>query len=162
MMTNFATFNCLALLLVTFVASLPLEIGIHPDSENCKNYYLCGYYQSCESYTCGADLLFDTEILVCNYPDVVDCGDRPKPHAPTLEIVVQPDPENCKNYYLCDHQGCHLYACEADLLFDAEILVCNYPSVVDCGDRPSPYAPSTVNPSHSTTTTNKIVSSSTL
>ena len=58
---------------------------------------------------------------------------------------IFPDPDNCKNYYLCGEgpDSCQLYVCEEDLLFDAEILVCNYHETVDCGDRPNPYAPST-------------------
>ena len=58
---------------------------------------------------------------------------------------IFPDPENCKNYYLCGEgpDSCQLYICEEDLLFDAEILVCNYHETVDCGDRPNPYAEST-------------------
>ena len=100
------------LLVIASVFSLPLQPGIQdnpvapgiqPDPENCKNYYLCGTYtchvqQRCWLYVCGADLLFDADLLVCNYADVVDCGDRPNPYMssttespifPTSQIITE-------------------------------------------------------------------------
>ena len=80
------------------------------------------------------------------------------------EDGVQPDPENCKNFYLCgpadawrpDERTCVLYTCEKDLLFDAELLICNYPYAVDCGDRPNPDAASTTEgPSIPTSSTSR-------
>ena len=74
------------LLFIASSSSLQLGPGIHPDPDTCKNYYLCGAYttyveQRCEQFVCGSNLLFDENILVCNYPDVVNCGDRRNPYA---------------------------------------------------------------------------------
>merc|ERR550539_1884761 len=32
---------------------------------------------------CGEGTLWDEDLEVCNYPDSVDCGDRPRPDGPT-------------------------------------------------------------------------------
>ena len=57
--------------------------GIFPDPENCKNYYLCGSSGDCTLFTCDDDLLFDEFLLVCNFAEFVDCGERPNPYEPT-------------------------------------------------------------------------------
>jgi len=68
-----------------------------------------------------------------------ECGD---------EIGVVPDPDDCRSFYICDYEGYDHFQCEEGYLFDTELMVCNYESQVDCGDRPIPGVSTT-----STTTT---------
>merc|ERR1719288_583196 len=84
-MMNSITLFSLILSLVAFGTSISsFSPGIFPDPEDCKSYYLCGEGpDSCQKYTCEEDLLFDAELLVCNYHETVDCGDRPNPYAPS-------------------------------------------------------------------------------
>jgi len=65
----------------------PIPPGIYPDPENCQNYYVCGE-EPCELFTCSEDTLFDADLLICNYADLVDCQDRPNPY----DISTTPGP----------------------------------------------------------------------
>ena len=70
-----------------------------------------------------------------------------------LDTNIYPDPENCQNYYLCGSpDDCTLLSCDPGLLFDELLLACNFAEFVDCGDRPNPLDPTTINPNYSTTT----------
>ena len=121
---------------------------IHPDPENCQNYYLCGSPEDCTLESCDSILLFDEVVLACNFAQFVDCGDRPSPIQTTTEYDhstisyttdIFPDPNNCQNYYLCGSpDDCTLESCDPELLFDTEVLACNFADFVDCGDRPNP------------------------
>ena len=59
----------------------PSNEGIYADPDDCRSFYQCVYDQNSELQpikdTCDPILLFDDIYLVCNYPEVVDCGDRP-------------------------------------------------------------------------------------
>ena len=84
----FVAVSTIVLFFMGSIPAVPLKPGIQPDPENCKNYYLCGPYtsytgQHCELYVCEDILLFDANFLICNYPDMVNCGDRPNPYAPS-------------------------------------------------------------------------------
>ena len=99
MMKSFTIFSLILSLLAFGSSRSSFSPGIFPDPDDCKSYYLCGEGpDSCQRYTCEEDLLFDAEILVCNYHETVDCGDRPNPYAvsttpgPTDETTeVKPD-----------------------------------------------------------------------
>ena len=67
-----------------------------------------------------------------------------------------PDPENCQNYYICGDEPCELFSCSEDTLFDADLLICNFAELVDCGDRPNPYDSSTTPGPTVETTTKKV------
>lgn len=58
-----------------------LPEGIYPDPDDCRSFYQCIYDQAGNATpikgSCDPILLFDENFLVCNYPEVVDCGDRP-------------------------------------------------------------------------------------
>ena len=67
-----------------------------------------------------------------------------------------PDPENCQNYYICGDEPCELFSCSEDTLFDADLLICNFAELVDCGDRPNPYDSSTTPGPTAETSTKKV------
>ena len=73
------------------------EEGIFADPDDCRSFYQCLSDPNAESGfdpikdTCTIDLLFDDIVMVCNYPEFVDCGDRPiidGPTSPTTSSVA--------------------------------------------------------------------------
>ena len=68
-------------------SSTSWETVIHPDPENCQNYYLCDTPDICTLESCDPVLLFDDVLLTCNFANFVDCGDRPNP----LETTINPE-----------------------------------------------------------------------
>ena len=79
-----------------------------------------------------------------------ECGD---------DLGLVPNPQDCQSFYYCDSTGAAtLEYCFDDLLFDENILVCNYEKDVECGDRPLPdhqnttIAPTTPSTTPTTTT----------
>ena len=54
------------------------EWGIFPDPENCQNFYECSPSGQ-DLFSCPDGYLFNDELLVCDYENQVDCGDRPRP-----------------------------------------------------------------------------------
>ena len=85
--------------LTSFILSLKSESStswekvIHPDPENCQNYYLCDPPDICTLESCDPDLLFDDILLTCNFAKFVDCGDRPNP----LETTINPEKSTTTN-----------------------------------------------------------------
>ena len=53
-------------------------------------------------------------------------------------LGLVPNPQDCQSFYYCDSNGATLEYCINGLLFDENILVCNYENDVECGDRPLP------------------------
>ena len=54
--------------------------SVTPDPEDCRSYYDCPVDQEPLHETCTKGppaTLFDDTLLICNYEDLVDCGDRP-------------------------------------------------------------------------------------
>ena len=51
---------------------------------------------------------------------------------------VQPDPENCQCFYICNFNEAVHECCNREELFDAKFLVCNHDYLVDCDVRPHP------------------------
>merc|ERR1711962_1781295 len=52
--------------------------GLFADPDNCQMFYDCAngrpYHEACPAGT-----LFDERLLICNFKDQVNCGDRPMP-----------------------------------------------------------------------------------
>ena len=46
-----------------------------------------------------------------------------------------PHPDECSSFYLCDHNLANLFTCQQGLVFDENLLVCNYEYAVDCEGR---------------------------
>merc|ERR1711936_959921 len=64
------------------------------------------------------------------FPDGTPCGQD--------DFVQQEDPELCFKYYKCD-SGCVTHeTCPDNFKYDTLYGFCNYPSDVECGDRPCP------------------------
>jgi len=133
--------------------------GWFADPENCLKYYHCVGLTK-QRLTCpvadnGQQEHYDPEKNWCNYPSMVDCGDRPicdrddqncqqqtttteDPnafHCPADGYFA--DPFNCRMYYHCFNGVAeeHL-TCQANQLWSNEHGYCDWSNTVDCGDRP--------------------------
>ncbi|MCE2196872.1 hypothetical protein GQ599_10090, partial [Streptococcus thermophilus] len=56
---------------------LPGEV--FPNPSNCSNFCECVDEGVALQMPCPGGLLFDATLYICNFPDQVDCGNRPSP-----------------------------------------------------------------------------------
>ena len=64
--------------------------AVTPDPDDCRSYYDCPVDQAPHHLTCTKGppaTLFDDKLLICNYEDQVDCGDRPIIDGPTTTTI---------------------------------------------------------------------------
>jgi len=144
--------------------------GYFADPKNCIKYYHCFNNAVEEHITCpnndGVQQLYDPTHTWCNFPEKVDCGDRPicdendencieppttvtEPTKPTKAPFECPepsgyfaDPNNCIKYYHCyegvveEHNTCPLDEAGKQEYYDPGHMLCDHQERVDCGDRP--------------------------
>jgi hypothetical protein len=136
-----------------------LTSGWYPDPYNCRKYWHC-INGSGEHLICRDDLVFNDVDILCDYPNRVDCGDRPVCDEcdnncvePTTASPTVPDcghqldcsnmtagwyadEFNCRKYWHCaDGVGEH-FTCKDDMLYDPVHVWCDTPDRVECGERP--------------------------
>ncbi|CAG7718305.1 unnamed protein product [Allacma fusca] len=123
--------------------------GAYPHEELCEYYYLCWEGQS-TLCRCTDELLYDLEYDGCNYPELVECGDRvrpgtgptPPPKKTTLpgtgptqpgddfvcpkDEGLFPNPKDCSTYYQCNGGYAFLEECPPTLVFNPRTLNCDY------------------------------------
>lgn len=72
------------------------------------------------------NLFHETAFNFYNFSDNFCANKGPGNHA---------DPETCRGFIMCDVAGRkHKMPCPANLLFNATLLVCDWPYNVDCND----------------------------
>ena len=133
--------------------------GWWPDKYNCRKYWHC-YHGEGEHLLCQDNFLFNLAYDGCDYPEEVDCGDRPicgdcdedceyqSTPTPdcghTLDCTQlmggwYADPHNCRKYWHCEEDygtpATH-FLCDDNLLYDEANIACDYPDYVKCGTRP--------------------------
>ena len=54
------------------------------------------------------------------------------------ELYFVPHPNECNKYYMCNFQQGGLFTCPANLQFNPDLNVCDYPDVVGCINTPYP------------------------
>jgi len=144
----------------------PQDASIHrmADPDDCTSYWWCSApTNNCPTHRqCERSYLFDPNLGLCADNRRVDCGDRPcldpihcpseHPTTPSPPPTTTPcdhtfdckaagdgwfgDEYNCRKYWHCyEGQGEH-FTCRDNLLYNAELIQCDYPERVDCGDRP--------------------------
>jgi len=126
--------------------------GMFPSPYDCKEFYVC--YQSYDYlFNCSAGLYYDARLKTCNWPWAVDCnvngtGELRATKLEQIEIDeitttggfdckqhgdgMFPSPNDCHEFYVCDHGYVNLFKCPANLYYDPKIFECNYPENVEC------------------------------
>jgi len=67
------------------------------------------------------------------------------------ELYFVPHPNDCNKYYMCNFHHAALFTCPANLQFNPDLDVCDYPDVVGCINTPYPTeATTTMGPETST------------
>ena len=97
-MKTFITLLFLAGIFQTLKANFECgeNLGLVPNPQDCQSFYYCDSTGTATLEYCFDDLLFDENILVCNYENDVECGDRPLPDhqnttiAPTTPTITPP------------------------------------------------------------------------
>lgn len=69
-----------------------------------------------------------------DFPKIRDCS------TDHLQNTFEADPEDCSCYFVCTGKYYAHRKCSPGLLFDASSHDCNWPEVVECGRRPTPWA----------------------
>merc|ERR1711973_899227 len=116
----------------------------YADPEDCHMFYDC--YNGCLYHrTCPEHENWSRIHGYCDWDYNVDCGADPGPPGPDDFVCpeaqgVFEDPKNCAKYYRCSNfhatrNLCHSINGEQLLWFQDE-MACDYPSRVECGDRP--------------------------
>jgi len=137
--------------------------GFYGDPYNCRKYWHC-FGTVGEHLMCGPGLYYEVDDVACDYPENVDCGDRPvcddcdencftptagTPGGPSTapgcgaKMSCQgvkdgwyPNPSNCRKYFNCNGGSLTNFLCDGNLLYDENNIWCDYPESVDCGKRP--------------------------
>ena len=166
------------------------ELYFVPHPNECNKYYMCNF-QHAGLFTCPANLQFNPDLNVCDYPNVVGCINTPYPTEATTtmapenstsadsitttvttvkpenvttgnfsvkslasdypcqlheELYFVPHPEECSKYYMCHYHHAALFTCPANLQFNPDLNVCDYPDVVGCIDDQHPTGPTEATP----------------
>jgi len=144
----------------------PQPSGYFADPDNCIQYYHCFNGTVEEHLTCpfaqGKQELYDEANVMCNWPEMVSCGERPICDTQGENCHDQEggggddddidfdcpedngwfaDPDNCIKYYHCfngnpeQHLTCPI-ANGIQELYDPVNEWCDWPDRVECGERP--------------------------
>merc|ERR1712154_48345 len=124
--------------------------GVHPHETDCNAYYQCAHDHRYPTQFCPDNLLFNSDLLVCDWPQNVNCTSGGSAEATTTTTAapeeeaenseadscsdgVHPHESECNAYYQCAHG--HRYPtqfCPDNLLFNKNLLVCDWPENVEC------------------------------
>ena len=171
------------------------ELYFVPHPNECNKYYMCNFEHS-GLFTCPANLQFNPDLNVCDYPNMVGCTNTPYPTEATTtmahenstsadsistavttikpenvttgnfsvkslaskypcqlheELYFVPHPEECNKYYMCHYHHAALFTCPANLQFNPDLNVCDYPDVVGCINTPYPTEATTTSTSENST-----------
>merc|ERR1712027_93515 len=141
-----------------------MGIGLYPDEYNCRRYWQCTVGLQAEHHLCpndaeGNPMMFDLVYYGCNYDYLTQCQQRPicdecnencsdVPDTTTTQHCgheldcsnkpngYYPDPYSCQDFWICEHGFAYHEQCQPGLMYDAELVECNWADEVDCGSRP--------------------------
>ncbi|XP_071454570.1 uncharacterized protein [Hetaerina americana] len=123
--------------------------GQFPHESSCSKFYNCWDDVVVEG-SCPFGLVFSEEHSYCDFPENVDCGER------TLDDTSNSIEENggctspygsyrsntnCSEFFICDNGTPIMFACPAELFYNDELGVCDYPYRVNCQNPPAPETP---------------------
>ena len=63
-------------------------VSANPD--RCDQYFTCYFGEPVHLWQCFSDYLFDMNYYGCNFPQNVNCGDRPKPDGSNIRLDYDP------------------------------------------------------------------------
>ncbi|XP_021705322.1 probable endochitinase [Aedes aegypti] len=158
----------LCLLLVLFGLSSVISqsqvcvgnVGVHsfPDPVVCNAYIVC-VDETSIPMTCNEGLIFDLNILKCNYPDISVClpnlsasttttqstptvvptpstlaPTRPgeEPICPDRGLYFYPHISDCQRYYKCFYGKLYVLSCPFSLFWNQDIQFCDFKWNVAC------------------------------
>ncbi|KAJ8734242.1 hypothetical protein PYW07_014793 [Mythimna separata] len=107
-----------------------------PSPKLCNNYLNCWDGWAVEQ-ECPPGLLFSSQGY-CDYSDSVNCESRKLREQPPTQPQCRKDFEafrsslDCKEFFICVGRQPVKFKCPADLSYNQELGVCDYPSRVDC------------------------------
>ena len=107
--------------------------GIYRHPDDCSAFYQCTNGHRYEDQYCPEGLLFNELTSQCDWPENVDCGEILAIAETLCTDGVHPHETDCTTYYQCAHG--HRYPdqyCPNGLLFDKDLLVCNWAENVEC------------------------------
>ena len=146
---------------------------ILPNPEDCSTFFICVGLTPVEKH-CRPGLLFNPELSVCDFPQNVVCATNEittiKPDNVTNgnfsmvksfqypcqifeELYFVPHPNECNKYYMCNFHHAALFTCPANLQFNPDLNVCDYPDVVGCINTPYPTEATTTMGTETSTST---------
>ncbi|CAG9565997.1 unnamed protein product [Danaus chrysippus] len=119
--------------------------------EYCNKYYICMHGRNV-TMNCPEGLFYNPYKKWCDYLNNVKCGDRINPeqdkdtcNCSLSYALITCDSEDtngkivahemCNRFYSCSNYQPIELLCPKGLLFNAEKLICDWPSNVDCGER---------------------------
>ncbi|XP_020602327.1 chondroitin proteoglycan-2-like [Orbicella faveolata] len=106
--------------------------GVHANPDDCHGFIMCDVAGNAHEMACPAGLKFNPAILVCDWPNNVECEDG---FCESNSAGVHANPDDCHGFIMCDVAGnAHEMACPAGLKFNPAILVCDWPNNVECED----------------------------
>ena len=144
-----------------------VENKAYPHPELCDYYYDC-YNEIATLCRCLDGLVFDLIYRGCNYPEMTDCGNRTvpgpgvsTPEGPTKEspeptkepptrptnpggfvcpadVGIFPNPTDCSSFFNCVGGIAFLENCPGNLVFNPDLLICDYVSNVPSCQTTSP------------------------
>jgi len=129
------------------------ELGIPtylPDSNNCTIYYECSNGHAIPN-VCPGELLWNTDLNTCDFPNNVDCekGESKKAKiVHPLTVVGEcpineglptflPDSEDCQVYYECSNGVPIKFTCKDNLVWNTVLNTCDFPKNVNCNKEKS-------------------------
>jgi hypothetical protein len=92
---------------------------------NCSQFYKC-HHGVAQLFACPSYWYFDPVFEVCKPAKKPSC--RPT----NDELIILPHPTQCNAFYKCDWGNPVMFQCPANLFFNTESKVCDFPQNVDC------------------------------
>lgn len=125
--------------------------GVLIAHEICNKFYIC-LSSKPVALSCPENLVFNSAIDQCDYPENVNCAGRLIPEADKDSVNDDPRKapkicakknsdgvlvahENCNQFYICNHQQPVSLTCPVTLLYNPRTEQCDWPNDVFCGDR---------------------------
>ena len=122
--------------------------GVHPHETDCTAYYQCSHGHRYPDQFCADGLLFDKDLLVCNWAENVECNFQSTTDPSTTDTTAAGNVTGagmtfcedgiyrgtaCNEFYQCwNGMQFPTQHCPEGLLFNTELLTCDWAENVEC------------------------------